>query len=180
LKEEGADCLTLGHLAERAGISKPVVYDHFKTRTVLLIALYRWIDTEVVRIFQEAMAVETHSFEKTIEILSATYIRCASDKNGEFHAVGAALSGSTEKSAVFQELLDNGVKMFVSVLQPHTDLPTGELSLFCIGFVGSGEALASAFVRGKISEFHAITTLAVIMCKALLPESGLSYRRRAH
>ena len=37
VREEGADRLTLGHLAQRAGVSKPVAYDHFGTRSGLLI-----------------------------------------------------------------------------------------------------------------------------------------------
>ena len=37
VRAEGADKLTLGYLAERAGVSKPVVYDHFATRSLLLI-----------------------------------------------------------------------------------------------------------------------------------------------
>ena len=32
IREEGADKLTLGRLASRAGVSKPVAYDHFGTR----------------------------------------------------------------------------------------------------------------------------------------------------
>ena len=38
--DEGTDALTLGRLADVAGITKPVVYDHFGTRNGLLAALY--------------------------------------------------------------------------------------------------------------------------------------------
>ena len=47
VREEDVDSLTLGRLAERAGVSKPVVYDHFPTRSALLIELYKWIDEEL-------------------------------------------------------------------------------------------------------------------------------------
>ena len=36
--EEGTEALTLGRLAERSGVTKPVVYDHFETRLGLLAA----------------------------------------------------------------------------------------------------------------------------------------------
>lgn len=58
VREEGADRLTLGHLAVRAGVSKPVTYEHFETRTGLLIELYRWIDTERIAAFRTLMAQE--------------------------------------------------------------------------------------------------------------------------
>ena len=44
IRDEGTDALTLGRLAERAGVTKPVVYDHFGTREGLLTALYRDFD----------------------------------------------------------------------------------------------------------------------------------------
>ena len=37
--DEGTDALTLGRLAEAAGVTKPVAYDHFVTRNGLLAAL---------------------------------------------------------------------------------------------------------------------------------------------
>jgi AcrR family transcriptional regulator len=158
--EEGVDRLTLRYLAQRAGVSKPVVYDHFETRSALLIALYRWIDTQVVNSFRDAMAERGLGCHEAVELLAATYIRCAADTDGEFQAVGGALAGSEEKAVVFQELLDNCVQMFVSVLRPHSGLPDGELERRCIGFVGAGEALAAASVRNKIRDSGAIASFA--------------------
>ncbi|MDU9021859.1 TetR/AcrR family transcriptional regulator [Pseudomonas corrugata] len=149
VREEGADRLTLGHLAVRAGVSKPVVYDHFGTRSGLLIELYKWIDTERVNAFRDAMAGTERSLEETAQVLASAYIQCAADNTDEFFAVGAALAGSNEKAAVFQELLDNCVQMFTSVLKPHTSLPATELERRCTGLVGAGEALAGALVRGR-------------------------------
>lgn len=156
VREEGADRLTLGHLAARAGVSKPVAYDHFGTRSGLLIELYRWIDTEKVDAFRDAMISGERSFDETVEALAATYIRCAADTTGEFHAVGAALAGSQEKAAVLQELLDNSVRMFVTVLKPHSGVSTAELERRCVGLVGAGEALSTAMARGRCTEAEAI------------------------
>ncbi|WP_318368792.1 TetR/AcrR family transcriptional regulator [Enterobacter sp.] len=163
VQEENADRLTLGHLAVQAGVSKPVVYDHFPTRSALLIALYRWIDMERVRAFAEAMATTLRSAEETIQLLASTYIRCAADNTDVFHAVGAALAGSEEKSAVFQELLDNCVAMFISVLTPYVKMSPHSLQQCCIGIVGAGEALSAALVRGQLNENEAITSFALLI-----------------
>ena len=40
VRNEGADALTLGRLAEHAGVAKTVVYSHFASRAALLAALY--------------------------------------------------------------------------------------------------------------------------------------------
>jgi AcrR family transcriptional regulator len=156
VREEGADRLTLGHLASRAGVSKPVAYEHFGTRSGLLIALYRWIDTERVDAFRDAMASGKRSRQETIRLLAAAYIHCAADKTDEFHTVGAALAGSEEKAAVFQELLDHSIGMFIAVLKPFDTLPVGELERRCIGLVGAGEALSAAVVRGTLPEAEAV------------------------
>jgi AcrR family transcriptional regulator len=44
VREEGTEALTLGRLAEQSGVTKPVVYDHFGTRSGLLAALYQEFD----------------------------------------------------------------------------------------------------------------------------------------
>ncbi|WP_199708171.1 TetR/AcrR family transcriptional regulator [Teichococcus wenyumeiae] len=163
VREEGADRLTLGHLAARAGVSKPVAYDHFGTRSGLLIELYRWIDMERVNAFREAMTTGERSLEECARVLAAAYIHCAADKTDEFHAVGAALAGSEEKARVFQELLDNSVQMFVSVLQPHSTLSAAELERRCIGLVGAGEALSAALVRGNFNEAEAAGVFASLI-----------------
>lgn len=169
VREEGADRLTLGNLAERAGISKPVVYDHFPTRSALLIELYRWLDKARVDTFRDLMADGDHSPEKTIGLLAESFIHCAADTGGEVHAIGASLVGSEEKAAVLEELFDYCVQMFVSVLQPHSTLPPDELERRCIGLVGGGEALAGATVRGNGTEEDAVTAFASLIHGAMRP-----------
>lgn len=167
VREEDADRLTLGHLAVRAGVSKPVVYDHFGSRSGLLIALYQWIDIERVNAFRDAMSATARSLDETTRILASAYIQCAADNTDEFYAVGAALAGSEEKAAVFQELLDNCVRMFMTVLEPHAALSTAELERLCTGLVGAGEALSGALVRGQHDEEAVIETFASLIRGAL-------------
>ena len=155
VREEGADRLTLGHLAARAGVSKPVAYDHFGTRSGLLIELYKSIDIEQANALRDALTAGERSFEETVGVLAATYIHCSVDTGGEWHAVGAALAGSEEKAAVHQELLDGYVQLFASVLKPHSTLSPAELERRCVGLVGAGETLSAAMVRGKCSEAEA-------------------------
>ncbi|GGE85634.1 TetR family transcriptional regulator [Sphingomonas prati] len=167
IRTEGADCLTLGHLAIRAAVSKPVVYDHFGSRSALLIELYRWIDTDRIDTFRRAMATAAKGRDETIAALADAYIRCAADLTGEFHIVGAALTGSPEKANVYDELLGQSVAMFVSVLQPFSRLSESAATRLCTGLVGAGEALSVAIVRGKVAEDDAIATFGDIISGSL-------------
>jgi AcrR family transcriptional regulator len=167
VREEGADGLTLGHLAVKAGVSKPVVYDHFPTRSKLLIELYKWIDTEKVLALKETMALGSRTLRETAAMLSKAYIDCVADEDGEFQAVGAALAGNEERAVVHEELVMATVQMFVAELQPYTQLDAKALELRCVGFLGAGDALAIASVRGRCSTAEAIETLSAILIAGL-------------
>lgn len=155
VREEGADKLTLAHLAARAGVSKPVTYEHFETRTGLLIELYRWIDTERISAFRLLMAQGTRTANETVSALAKTYLACGADRGDEFHAVGSALAGSEEKAAVYQELVDAVIEMFVEVLKPHSNLRLDTLALSSLALVASGDALTNAMNRGSCSALEA-------------------------
>ncbi|RAI01622.1 TetR family transcriptional regulator [Acuticoccus sediminis] len=174
VREEGADRLTLGHLAARAGVSKPVAYDHFGTRAGLLIDLYKSIDVEQSNTLREALTSAERSFDETVDVLATTYIHCSADTSGVWHAVGAALAGSEEMDAVHRELLDGYVRLFATVLARHSALPPEELVRRCIGMIGAGEALAAAMLRGTCSEPDAAAAFAALI------RGGLSAPSRAH
>ncbi|MEN7538228.1 TetR/AcrR family transcriptional regulator [Aurantiacibacter flavus] len=169
VRDEGADRLTLGHLAASAGVSKPIAYDHFITRSGVLIALYKMIDAERVETFRAAMASRKRTIGETVDMLASAYIRCAGDMTDEFHVVGAALTASDDKAVIFQELLDNNVEMFLSVLQPRSTLSRSELKHRCVGLVGAGEALSTLMVRGGCDETEAIQSFAALIHGALAP-----------
>ena len=159
IKEEGADALTLGNLAVRAGVSKPVVYDHFISRNGLLVQLYKLIDAELTADMQRALTLEERSFHQRARELASAYMQCASDTSGEWHVVAAALAGSTEETMLNKELLAGAVEMFINVLSPYTKMNDGNLRLKCIGLVGSADALSVAMLQKKCQEADAVDTL---------------------
>ncbi|RKR06708.1 TetR family transcriptional regulator [Kushneria sinocarnis] len=167
VREEGADRLTLGHLAARAGVSKPVAYDHFGTRSGLLIELYRVIDQRQTTALRNALTTGERDLAETAAMLAATHVHCHADTSGEWHAIGAALTGSEEKEAVYQELLDGYVQLFVAVLKPHCELAEAELERRCVGLIGAGDAISAAMVRGHCSEAEAADTLTLLIRSGL-------------
>ncbi|MDF7814011.1 TetR/AcrR family transcriptional regulator [Hymenobacter sp. YC55] len=169
IREEGADRLTLGHLAARAGVSKPITYEHFGTRAGLLIALYKLLDEQQVNALQEALKSVHHNLKDTVAVLATAYIHCSVDTGGEWHAVGAALSGSEEMGAVHQELLDGYVQLFMATLGPHSPLPPAELHRCCVGLVGAGEALSVMMLGGHCTEQQAAEAFSSLIRGGLRP-----------
>ena len=169
VREEGADRLTLGHLAARAGVSKPIAYEHFGTRSGLLIALYKAIDSGKAETLRQTLLATPRGLDETASMLAEAYMHCYADTGGEWHAVGAALSGSEEMGAVHQELLDVYVALFAAALKPHSTLQARQLHLRCVGLIGAGEALSAAMVRGEATEKQAAKALAALMRGSLAP-----------
>lgn len=151
VREEGADGLTLGRLAARAGVSRPITYEHFGTRSGLLAELYKSLDQVQVSALREALRSVQQNLGETADVLATAYIHCAADTNGEIYAVGAALSGSEEMGAVHQQVLAGYVQLFAAALAPHSPLPPDEVHRRCVGLVGAGEALCLLMVGGQCS-----------------------------
>lgn len=163
VREEGTDALTLGHLAERAGVSKPITYGHFQTRSGLLIALARELDDRSVEALHEALKRTRQRLPDVARVLGSTYMRCYTSAGPEWLAILAALKGDSEMEAVQQEVLDRYVTIYRNALAPLSDLPQRELQRRCVAIIGAAEALGRDLFRGRIDEAAAASTLASLI-----------------
>ena len=98
--DEGTDALTLGRLAERAGVTKPVVYSHFPTRSALLIALYRDFDMREYAVMEAALESSEATLAGKAGAIASSYVDCVLTQGREIPGVMAALAGSPELAAV--------------------------------------------------------------------------------
>ncbi|PTL77239.1 TetR/AcrR family transcriptional regulator [Vitiosangium sp. GDMCC 1.1324] len=167
VREQGTDALTLGYLAERAGVSKPIAYEHFKSRSGLLIALYKQIDDQQVAALLHALKRTRHRLEDVARVVSSAYMNCYTSVGPEWHAISAALKGDEEMEAFQQELLDNYVTTYCDAFAPYCDLPKDELHLRCVGIVGAAEATSREMIRGRVDEATAAASLASLIVKWL-------------
>lgn len=141
--DEGTDALTLGRLAERAGITKPVVYDHFGTRTGLLIALYQDFDER-----QSArLDFDLRNAEKTLVARAATiaacYVDCVTQQGREIPGIIAALAGSPELEQVKRRYHRAFLMKCRDILVPFVE--SGNLDLVSLwAVIGAAEALSYA------------------------------------
>src|SRR5919109_2867972 len=107
MRQEGTDALTLGYLAERAGVSKPIAYEHFGTRAGLLIALCSDFDQRQMQAQRQALEAGGEKLEDAAPIFSSSYVSCVLDMGPAMGAAFAALS-ATEETADFRQSLRRG------------------------------------------------------------------------
>ncbi|MBW8727046.1 MAG: TetR/AcrR family transcriptional regulator [Inquilinus limosus] len=167
VRDEGTDSLTLGHVAERAGVSKPIAYEHFGTRSGLLIALYERIDDRQVTALLEALERTPRRLEDVARVMSDAYMTCYLTVGPEAHAITAALSGDGQMEAFHQRLLDRYVDLYRDALAPYSALPPDTLHLRCVGLIGAAEAISRDMLRGRVDEAGARDALAALIVGGL-------------
>jgi AcrR family transcriptional regulator len=158
VRTQGADGLTLVTLAEAAGVSRPIVYDHFGTRSGLLIELYRQLDERYRAAITVAVREAPPAIEEVARVISAAYFACAAEMP-ELTAISAALKGSPEMEAVQHELLDGYVDLMATALKPYSELAPAALRLRCVGILGAADAIA----RETVPAGKAVPALAALI-----------------
>lgn len=164
VREEGTEALTLARVAERAGVTKPVAYDHFGTREVLMIELFRRIDDQQTALLVDTLKTTDGRLDAIAATIAAAYMSCALEVGTEWYALSAALKGSEAMDAVQRELVARYVGIWQAAFAPHAArLPTDELSLRCTAILGAAEAISLELLRGHIDERRASATLATLV-----------------
>ncbi len=169
--ERGADALTMNHLAESAGVTKPIVYEHFGGRPGVLVALYRRIDERQVQALLDGLEREPRELGRLAHVMSTAYMHCYATAGPEWHAIAAALQGDEHMAAVQQELLDGYVGIYRDTLAPFSPLSARELQLRCVGIIGAAEAISRDMLRGRTDEATAAAALEALIVSAIQAET---------
>lgn len=150
IRDEGTDALTLGYLAEQAGVTKPVAYDHFETRSGLLAALYAEYDARQTMQMDAALALSQPTLEARAMVIAAAYVECVLRQGREIPGVNAALSGSPELEAIKREYEAAFLDKCRAAFAPFAG--SGKLAQAGLrAMLGAAEALSHAAANGEIT-----------------------------
>jgi len=159
VRQQGTEALTLGYLAERANVTKPIPYDHFGDREGLLMALYQDYSDQQLKKFRETLNVDNKTLEKTVRFFSAAYIDCAISAGPETGPIAAALSGSRALQTFREACVAECADCLRTALSPYITLKgvQGEAALTAI--IGAADSLSSAASHGVLARNVAATML---------------------
>ncbi|MCJ0891530.1 TetR/AcrR family transcriptional regulator [Rhodococcus sp. ARC_M5] len=162
VRAEGADALTLGRLAEHAGVAKPVVYSHFASRAELLAALFTEFDDRQTVMLEESLDSSAASLDGRARAIADSYVGCALAQGRELTGVLAALEGSPELEQVKRSAERAYSERCRSILEPYC--PSGEIPAPSITAIfGAAEALSQAAVSGSLKPEEATGELAELI-----------------
>lgn len=165
IRREGTDALSLGRLAEEAGVTKPVVYDHFGTRAGLLAALYREYDARQTALMDEMLASSAPGLDARAGVIAACYLDCVLTQGSEIPGVTAALAGSPELEQLRRGYNAAFIAKCRTVFQPFAEQPIPPAAFW--GVLGAAEALSGAAVTGDISRDEAQMELRQLILAAV-------------
>lgn len=150
VREEGTEALTLGRLAEQAGVTKPVVYDHFSTRAGLLAALYQDYDLRQTALMEAALEASEATLEGRADVIARAYVDCVMQQGREIPGVVAALASSPELERIKRDYEVLFMDKCRAVLEPFAG--GGRLTVAALrAMIGAAEALSHAAATEEIA-----------------------------
>jgi AcrR family transcriptional regulator len=171
VRQEGTDALTLGRLAESAGVTKPVVYDHFVTRNGLLAALYREFDDRQTALIDTALEVSEKSLAGRAMVIAESYVNCVVAQGRELPGVISALASSPELQLVKSECETAFMEKCRGVLAPFAG--QGHVSQAGLRvMLGAAEALSFSATANEISAAEAKQELSNTIVDMVLRTQG--------
>lgn len=151
---EGTDALSLGRLAEAAGVTKPVVYDHFGTRNGLLVALYEDYDVRQTTLFDAAVLEAKSTLMDKAGVVAGAYVDCVLTQGREIQGVLAALSGAPELAALKRQYQELFIKKCAGIFMPFAGAE-GISTASLWAMLGAADALSEAALAGDITDAEA-------------------------
>ena len=152
--EEGTDALSLGRLAEAAGVTKPVAYDHFVTRNGLLAALHEDYDRRQTALFDERIAGAKMRLADRAAAIASGYIDCVLSQGSEVQGILAALAGAPELQEVRRRYQQDFIDRCAAWLDPFA--AGGSVPLAGRwAILGAAESLSEAVVVAAVDKREA-------------------------
>jgi len=136
----------MDEIAERAGVSKPVLYQHFPGKLDLYLALLDESCASLV-VGVDASLKSTQDNHERVEALLAAYFAFVDDPDGAFRLVFE--SDLTQESAVRAIIDDVNVRCAVlvgSVIADETKLDEAQAQLLGYGLIGLAQTSARAWL----------------------------------
>jgi AcrR family transcriptional regulator len=147
---QGCHAAAMADIAERAGVSKPVLYQHFPGTLELYPALLdRAVDT-VIDGTRTALESTDDNKQRVVATMHAFYTYVASEE-GEFRLVFE--SDLTNEPAVRQRIdrvTTECADLIAHVIQDDTGLPREQSRLLAVALVGMGQVSARFWLQDRL------------------------------
>ena len=169
LESGDVDALTLAVLAERSNVSKPIAYDHFGSRSGLLIALL----DDTSRLYETDAEAKIERAPATVpaiaEIVATAYIHCALEAGPALTLLAAAVEADSEARDAGRAVQINHAASFEQAFERVLVDRREQLSPLYKALVAAANAICDDLHQQKITTEMAIQTLTHLLVTSLTP-----------
>jgi AcrR family transcriptional regulator len=148
---KGYHAAAMDDIADAAGVSKPVLYQHFPSKLDLYLALLDQSCYRLVEVVEDALASTDDNADRVIATVAAFY-EFISSESGDFRFVFE--SDLTGEGAVQQRLSrvnDEISDAVAAVIAEDTSLPSQQAKLLAVSLVGIAQVSARYWISGGTS-----------------------------
>jgi AcrR family transcriptional regulator len=148
---KGYHAAAMDDIADAAGVSKPVLYQHFPSKLDLYLALLDQSCERLAEVVEEALASTEENADRVIATVAAFY-EFVSSESGDFRFIFE--SDLTGDRAVQQRLSQVNAEIsnaIAEVIAEDTSLPVQQAKLLAVCLVGIAQVSARYWISGGTS-----------------------------
>ncbi len=166
---QGYHAAAMDDIAERAGVSKPVLYQHFPGKLELYLALLDSACDEVIDNCRQALAA-THDNKTRVAAAMAAFYSYVAGERGAFRLVFE--SDLTSEPAVrehVERVTSECAAMIADVIHDDTGLPAEQSRLLAVSLVGMAQVSARFWVSeaSGISQEQAVGLVSALAWRGI-------------
>lgn len=167
--EQGYHAASMDEIADRAGVSKPVLYQHFPGKLDLYTALVTSAVDTVIEGVRKALASTQDNSERVQATLQLWYDNVA-EQEKEFRLVFESdLTSDPEVRGLVDKVIDESADAIAEVIAEDTGLPGDAARLLAASLVGMGHVGARAWLASgsTISRSEAVTLVSTLAWRGI-------------
>jgi len=160
--EQGYHAASMDVIAERAGVSKPVLYQHFPGKLELYLALLETCSDTVIGAVRTALA-STHDNRQRVKATIALWYDYVADEGAAFRLVFESdLTSDPAVRAQIDRVIQESAAAIAEVIREDTGLPDAASHLLAVSLVGMGHVGARNWIdtNSTLSKDEALTLVA--------------------
>jgi AcrR family transcriptional regulator len=168
---QGYHAAAMDDIAERAGVSKPVLYQHVPGKLDLYLALLDASCDQVIVNCRQALA-STHDNKTRVAAAMAAFYSYVADERGAFRLVFESdLTSEKSVRAQVDRVTSECAAMIADVIHDDTGLPAEQSRLLAVSLVGMAQVSARFWVSESSGRPGALS-----QAQAIELVSGLAWR----
>ena len=159
--QQGYHAAAMDDIADRAGVSKPVLYQHFPGKLELYVALLEISGQQLVEAVRASL-VSTSDNNERVQAAVGAYFKFINDPDGAYRLVFESdLTNEPEVRERVEAIEDQCAVSIAKVISADTGLTDDEATLLAIGIIGTAETAARRWLReGKVIPIsHAVALI---------------------